>query len=114
MRAVTLGTSFAALALLSLSGCTPGGQLAGIRGPADSGCGGINVTAGGGGQVGVMPPGAIGEEDVTSTGCTIKITGWVFAPNAVTMQGNVAAMAPSTTGIVAPTPPVAPTAPSAP
>ena len=76
MKAVALASA------LLLAGCNgPGTEMShGGRAAGENGCGGVQVTAGGGGSVGVMPQGAIGTVEVTPTGCKINIISWQYPP----------------------------------
>lgn len=94
IRAILL----AAIAL-PLTACNgPGTEMShGGRTAGENGCGGVTVTAGGGGAVGVMPQGAIGTVDVSPTGCKITITDWKYPPAAVAQATAATAAAVSST-----------------
>jgi hypothetical protein len=80
---------------LALTACA-GSQLSGNRTASDNACGAVNANIGAG-YVGLMPPGAIGELTINSTGCSLKITDWKFAvPLATTAVAATPAGAPTT------------------
>ena len=82
-----------------LTGCA-GSTLSSNRGATDTGCGAINVNAGGSGAVCVMPQGAIGWFDSLPNEVRGAITGWQYpgqtaVPAVVTGPAPVAPVQPA-------------------